>query len=90
MKFQPTAQELTVGIVHNEGPYNLDSAELAVPGSAWGVNHLKALRVILLDGLPLSRILPAEYILSGSHQGEFAVFHELLKHLSYHYKCIVV
>jgi hypothetical protein len=33
MRFQPTAEELTVGIVHGEGPYNLDLEELAVSGS---------------------------------------------------------
>jgi hypothetical protein len=74
MKFQPTSEEQTVGNAHtDEGPYDLNSAALAVSGSEWMDIHLKALRVVLLDGLPLSRLFPSEYLPSDSHPGEFGV-----------------
>ena len=57
MKFQPTPEEESVGITHiDNGSYDLNSTALAVPGSEWNDVHLKALRVVLLDGLPVSRL----------------------------------
>jgi hypothetical protein len=72
MKFQPTPEEESVGITHiDNGSYDLNSTALAVPGSEWNDVHLKALRVVLLDGLPVSRLFPSEYLPSESHPGEF-------------------
>ena len=71
MKFQPTAQEQSVGIAHyDNGPSDLNSPALAVSGSEWEYAHLKALRVVLLDGIPLSRLFPSEYLPSEIHPGE--------------------
>lgn len=54
----------------NHGPCNLNSVALAVPGSEWDGRHLKLLRVVLLDGLDLSRLFPSEYVPPKSHPGE--------------------
>lgn len=74
MKFQPTPEEQTVAITQiDNGSYNLDSAALAVSGSGWSDIHLKALRVVLLDGLPISRLFPSEYLPPENHPRGFNV-----------------
>jgi hypothetical protein len=85
MNFQPTPEEESVGITHiDNGSYDLNSTTLAVPSSKWNDVHLKALRVVLLDGLPVSRLFPSEYLPSESHPGGFDVncswiFHSYLQ-----------
>lgn len=71
MKFSPSPEQEKHAITHDEGtPYDLNDAALAVSGSKWSVIHLKALRVYLYDGLPLSYLFPSEYLPSENHIGE--------------------
>jgi hypothetical protein len=70
MKFQPTEEEKRAGIslLANE-PSDLNAPELAVSGSLWDEEHLVALRVVLLDELPIHRIFPDEFM-SSDNVGE--------------------
>lgn len=71
MKFQPTPEEQNVGKTHvDNGSCDLNSNTLAVSGSEWNEAHLKALRVILLDGLPISRLFHSEHLPSENHTGQ--------------------
>lgn len=52
----------------NPEPSDLTDAKLHVSGSHWGLSHLYALRVVLLESLPIERIIPAAYVPTpGSH-----------------------
>ncbi|RAL00010.1 pepsin-like aspartic protease [Aspergillus ibericus CBS 121593] len=68
MKFYPTPEEQNGGVTHiDDQPCDLNSTKLAVSGSDWGEMHLKALRVVLLDGLPMPRLFPSEFIPAETH-----------------------
>jgi hypothetical protein len=59
LKFQPIAEELSLGKQNfNDEPSDRNARVLAVSASDWGADHLKALRVVLLDELSLSRLFP--------------------------------
>jgi hypothetical protein len=63
-----------VGNVHSDnGSSDLNSPALAVSDSEWGDAYLRALRVVLLDGLSLSRLFLSEYLLSAIHLDEYLV-----------------
>ena len=71
MKFQPTQDDLAKALTHTDSDLgDLDSIELAVPGSEWRERHLGSLHVVLFDGLPLPRLFPSEYLPSDDHPGE--------------------
>lgn len=48
-------------------PTNMSNSMLHVSGSSWGKDHLKALRVLHLDDLPLERFFDAQYLPNDSH-----------------------
>lgn len=79
MKFEPTPEELIEAVIHSDNaPSNLNNAKLRVSGSKWKDDHLEALRVVYLDDVDISRLFPAEYLPSESHE----VFAFLLKLLT--------
>lgn len=47
-------------------PTNMSNS-IHVSGSSWGKDHLKALRVLHLDDLPLERFFDAQYLPNDSH-----------------------
>ena len=51
------------------GPSNMKNGLLHVSGSSWGKDHLKALRVLHLDDLPLERFFDANYLPDDSDPG---------------------
>lgn len=72
MKFEPSTQERSRGKAHaGNGPSDLNSPALGLSGSRWEVGRLEALRVTLLDRLPLSRLFPSEYWPSEDHPGKY-------------------
>lgn len=71
MRFQPTQEEEVVAIGKiNDGPSDLNFPGLIASGSAWGEAQLIALRVKLLDRLPLARLFPWEYLPGENHESK--------------------
>lgn len=51
-------------------PMSLDDPVMTLPTSSWGDYHLKALRVVSIDDLPLSRFFDADFIPKDDHPGK--------------------
>jgi hypothetical protein len=63
MYFTPTPSEIARSVYHLDNtPSDLNDEDLSVSGSEWGEKHLRALKGILFEGLPLDRLIPSEYI----------------------------
>ena len=63
MRFSPTREELNrAQSYHQAGPSNLNDPELLLSGSKWSTCHLQALKVVAVDEVPPSRIIPQKYL----------------------------
>lgn len=51
-------------------PSDLNDTELHVSGSKWSRSHLYALRVVLLESLPIERIIPGTYVPTPGNHGK--------------------
>lgn len=88
MKFEPTPEELIEAVIHSDNaPSNLNDAKLRVSGSKWNDEHLKALRVIYLDDVDISRLFPTEYLPSESHEGDFTLKLTVWRMLAHSVQC---
>jgi hypothetical protein len=72
MDFNPTPEELNrAQHYHQAGPSNLDDPLLLCPGSKWGEDHLRALKVVAVDEVSPIRITPEECLTKArDSQGE--------------------
>lgn len=72
MKFTPTKAELERGHSQNlsSSPSNLMDPTLYVSGSRWSDIHLKALRVISWDDMPISKLIPNKFLPHPNSNGK--------------------
>jgi hypothetical protein len=71
MAFTPTPSEIATSVSHLDStPSDLNDKDLSVSGSDWDEKHLRALRVVLLEPLPLHRLIPPEYMPVDDNQSK--------------------
>lgn len=69
MLFSATPSEAAISVSHlDSAPSNLDYEHLFVSGSGWDKRHLRALRVVLYEPLPIDRLIPSDCIPTDENQ----------------------